>query len=107
MGHLLIGKGLLGAVHRVLRGVLSNTRGDAGRTEVEVELVALADDIALDIRDRGPGVDPATVRVDAPGIAGMRERSEPAGGSFELASGRHGSGTVLRLSLPIQTGGLA
>jgi len=91
------------AIYRVLQEALSNARRHAGGAEVEVELAGSADEVALEVRDRGPGFDAAAVRSDALGIAGMRERADLLGGSFEIAS-RRDHGTVVRLALPVRAG---
>jgi signal transduction histidine kinase len=86
-------------LYRVLQEALSNAARHAGGSEIEVEL-SLADDVVrLEVRDRGPGFDAAAVRPDALGLAGMRERAELLGGSWDITA-RDGGGTCIRLTLP-------
>ena len=94
------------AVYRVLQEALSNAMRHAGGAPVEVELGPSADGITLEVRDHGPGFDATAIRPDALGIAGMRERADLLGGSFEIAAQR-GHGTVVRLDLPVHGGGAA
>lgn len=87
-------------LYRVLQEALSNATRHAGGSGVEVELRAEESALHLEIRDRGPGFDPAAVRPEALGVAGMRERAELLGGSFAVG-GRDGGGTVVALDLPL------
>jgi signal transduction histidine kinase len=92
------------AIYRVLQEALSNAARHAGGADVEVEVTATSSEIRLEVRDRGPGFDPDVIRPDALGVAGMRERAELLGGSFEIGRRTDGPGTVVRLSLPIAEG---
>ncbi len=86
-------------LYRVLQEALSNAARHAAGSEIEVELSQVGDETRLEVRDRGPGFDPSMVRFDALGIAGMRERAELLGGTFDIAP-RDGGGTRIRLALP-------
>jgi signal transduction histidine kinase len=88
-------------LYRVLQEALSNAARHADGSDVEVELGLMDGGLCLEVRDRGPGFDTAAVRPDALGLAGMRERSELLGGSWEI-KGRDGGGTCIRLTLPVQ-----
>ncbi|HEX5823184.1 MAG TPA: sensor histidine kinase [Candidatus Limnocylindrales bacterium] len=88
-------------LYRVLQEALSNAARHAGGSAIEVELSLVDDGVRLDVRDRGPGFDAATVRPDALGLAGMRERAELLGGSWEITA-REGGGTCIRLTLPMR-----
>jgi signal transduction histidine kinase len=87
-------------LYRVLQEALSNAARHAGGSDLEVELSMTEDGLCLEVRDRGPGLDIAAVRPDALGLAGMRERAELLGGSWEI-KGRDGGGTCIRLNLPV------
>jgi signal transduction histidine kinase len=87
-------------LYRVLQEALSNAARHATGSEIEVELAVADDGLRLEVRDRGPGFDAGAVRPDALGLAGMRERAELLGGSWEIAA-REGGGTCIRLTLPL------
>lgn len=90
-------------LYRVLQEALSNAARHAGGSAIEVELALVDESLRLEVRDRGPGFDAAAVRPDALGIAGMRERAELLGGSWEITA-REGGGTCIRLTLPLPHG---
>jgi len=92
------------ALYRVLQEALSNATRHAAGAEVAVRIQGTEDAVHLEVLDRGPGFDPDRVRSEALGVAGMRERAELLGGSFEIANRADGPGTAVRLSLPIQDG---
>jgi signal transduction histidine kinase len=87
-------------LYRVLQEALSNAARHAAGSEIEVELAVVDDGLRLEVRDRGPGFDAGAVRPDALGLAGMRERAELLGGSWEITA-RDGGGTCIRLTLPL------
>jgi signal transduction histidine kinase len=87
-------------LYRVLQEALSNATRHAAGSEIEVELAVGDDGLRLEVRDRGPGFDARAVRPDALGLAGMRERAELLGGSWEIMA-RAGGGTCIRLTLPL------
>jgi len=87
-------------LYRVLQEALSNAARHADGADIEVELIRDGDAVSLEVRDRGPGFEPAGVRADALGIAGMRERALLLGGSFEIGP-RDGGGTRVLLVLPL------
>ena len=91
-------------LYRVLQEALSNAARHAGGHAIDVELSRNGPDVRLEVGDRGPGFDPASVRSEALGVAGMHERAELLGGSFEIGPRRDGIGTRVSLSLPIGTG---
>ena len=53
----------------------------------------------LVVRDDGRGFDPGTVRVDAYGITGMRERATAIGARFEIDT-TPGRGTTITVTVP-------
>jgi len=59
------------------------------------------------VRDEGKGIPPeklfemATIGVPGVGIRGMRERIHQLGGSLEISSDGHGSGTIVVVKLPV------
>jgi signal transduction histidine kinase len=88
-------------LYRVLQEALSNAARHAAGSEIEVELSLVDDGVCLEVRDRGPGFAASSVRPDALGLAGMRERAELLGGSWEITA-RDGGGTCVRLTLPVR-----
>ncbi|HEX6127389.1 MAG TPA: sensor histidine kinase, partial [Candidatus Limnocylindria bacterium] len=90
------------ALYRVLAEALSNAARHGGGTDVRVSASRTDDgSLALEVSDAGPGFDPAApVGSGSLGLAGMRERAELLGGSFEVRSAP-GRGTVVRVVLPL------
>lgn len=89
-------------VYRVLQEALSNAARHAAGADIEVRLAHDKDMVRLEVRDRGPGFDPGSVRSDALGVAGMRERAELLGGTFEIGARDDGPGTAVLLALPLR-----
>ena len=89
------------AVVRTLQEALSNaTRHGEGRG-IQVSMQREADAVRLSVEDHGPGFDPqAADRSGHLGLAGMRERAEVLGGSFEVVSAP-GAGTAVMVRLPL------
>jgi len=89
------------AVVRTLQEALSNaTRHGEGRG-IQVSMQREADALRLSVEDHGPGFDPqAADRSGHLGLAGMRERAEVLGGSFEVVSAP-GAGTAVMVRLPL------
>jgi signal transduction histidine kinase len=90
-------------LYRVLQEALSNAARHAAGDTIEVELSRLGGEVWLEVRDRGPGFDPAAVRSEALGVAGMRERAELLGGSLDIGPRTDGTGTRVCLLLPVGT----
>jgi signal transduction histidine kinase len=72
------------AAYRIVQESLTNALRHAGPTTAEVTLSYRDGDLVLDVVDRGRGAtgNPSS-RGGGHGIAGMRERAEAAGGTFE------------------------
>ena len=91
-------------IYRVLQELLANGFRHAGAAGQRVAVAQSRDDVTLEVGDRGTGFDvDATTRRDG-GLAGMRERVQALGGSFDLASVR-GEGTLARVRLPLALAG--
>ena len=91
------------ALLRTLQESLSNaSRHGAGR-EVTVVLEMEKEGLSLEVADSGPGFDLSTV-ASSPGLglAGMRERAQLLGGTFEVES-RPGVGTRVRVRWPLSS----
>jgi two-component system sensor histidine kinase DegS len=92
-------------LYRIVQESLQNVRKHARGAAVHVTLVIRQNQIALSIRDEGPGFDPRVVARRAGreswGLTSMRERAELIGARFVVTS-RPGHGTEVTVSLPLQ-----
>lgn len=89
------------AVYRLLQESLANAFKHAKCENCRVLLTASEDYLTVEVIDDGPGFDPRTAMEKGRlGLAGMRERVEVLGGTFELVSGS-GKGTMVRACLPL------
>lgn len=93
-------------LYRLLQASLVNGFHHANGAEQRVAVKAEEGRLMVEVRDSGPGFDPATISTDGHfGLAGMRDRVEILGGSFDLQSAS-GQGTTIRVSLPLVVPGL-
>ncbi|AYD04140.1 sensor histidine kinase [Neorhizobium sp. NCHU2750] len=84
-------------IYRFVQETLNNGFRHAGGAGQQV-LQRLQDDcVIIDVIDKGPGFDLASVKPTSLGIAGLRERIESLGGGFSVLSGA--SGTTVTISL--------
>jgi len=87
---------------------LTNIAKHAGASHAWVRLAAVDGQVELQIRDDGVGFDTdqlaALVKSGHFGLAGMRERVEMAGGSYQLSSDP-GDGTTITVLLPRRLNG--
>jgi signal transduction histidine kinase len=89
------------ALLRTLQEALSNATRHGGGADLSVKLARDADSLRLAVGDHGPGFDPeAAKRSGRLGLAGMRERAELLGGSFEVDSAPR-MGTTVRVWWPL------
>lgn len=91
------------ALMRTLQEALSNASRHGAGTDVAVRAWSEAGELCLEVADRGPGFDPATVATTESGhlgLAGMRERAELLGGHFAVRSAP-GAGTIVRAGWPL------
>jgi signal transduction histidine kinase len=89
------------ALLRTLQEALSNATRHGKGADLVVELTGKSDMLRLTVTDHGPGFDPQLIeRSGRLGLAGMRERAELLGGTFEIQSAP-GLGTTVRLSWPL------
>lgn len=91
-------------VFRILQEALQNIHKHAGVTATAwVSLHRAGDRLTLEIRDDGPGFDPALATAlhgSGSGLPGIRDRAELAGGTLEIES-TVGEGTTVRLHLEV------
>ena len=71
----------------------------AGTLRVRWRCASPTSGAELVVRDDGCGFDPGTVRVDAYGITGMRERATAIGARFEIDT-TPGTGTTITVTVP-------
>jgi NarL family two-component system sensor histidine kinase YdfH len=82
---------------------LSNIARHSGAKRAWVHISSLPGCLEVEVGDDGSGFDPA-LAASQPGhygLLGMRERAHLAGGSLEI-TGQPGSGTVIRIRLPVR-----
>lgn len=88
-------------LYRLLQEALANGFRHAGGSGQRIEVRADNHRLMVDVSDRGEGFDPEAAAVEGHmGLAGMRERIEILGGSFDVQSGP-GQGTRIRVLLPL------
>jgi len=88
-------------LYRLLQESLANAFHHAKCENCRVVLSADEHSLRIEVMDDGPGFDlRAAMEKGRLGLAGMRERVEVLGGTFELVSGA-GKGTTIRASLPL------
>jgi two-component system sensor histidine kinase UhpB len=87
-------------IYRVAQEALTNVLRHAGCDRADLTLRVTGDALVLDVRDEGQGFDPGAVTAN--GLLGMRERALLVGARLDVRS-RPGHGTLVRLSLPLQS----
>jgi signal transduction histidine kinase len=87
-------------VYRIVQEALTNIVKHAGAQNVSVFVVRRDSMVAAVIEDDGNGFDPADMREDSLGLAGMRERVELHEGRMVLETSP-GGGTTLRVEVPL------
>lgn len=73
-------------VFRLIQEALTNVARHAKASQTEIEVREAEDNIHIDIRDNGIGLNPAQSKQGF-GLLGMRERVSMLGGRIEIASG--------------------
>jgi signal transduction histidine kinase len=84
-------------VYRFVQEALNNSYRHAGGTGQAVAQRFEGGRLVVEVTDKGSGFDPATVRPEGLGLAGMRERIESLGGQFTVQSSA--SGTTVTMAL--------
>jgi signal transduction histidine kinase len=88
-------------LYRLLQESLANTFHHAQAEHCRVDIRGDAQSLTVEVTDDGHGFDlQAALRKGRLGLAGMRERVEIIGGTFELES-TPGRGTRIRVTLPM------
>jgi signal transduction histidine kinase len=83
--------------YRFVQEALSNAYRHAGGAGQSVRCAIEDGRVVIEVCDRGGGFDPAAVRSEALGLAGLRERVESLGGTFAVETSE--GGTTLRMVL--------
>jgi signal transduction histidine kinase len=89
------------AVYRVAQEALSNVSRHAGVAEVQLELRFASHELILCISDAGHGFSTRTT-PPGQGLLGMRDRAAEIGAELEITSATDGSGTRVRLWVPLE-----
>jgi PAS domain S-box-containing protein len=90
-------------LYRFVQEALTNVGRHSGASEAFVVLRKETRDLVCSVRDNGTGCDVEPFRFSNPsglGLAGIRDRVEAVGGSFDLVS-ESGVGTELRVRVPL------
>jgi signal transduction histidine kinase len=88
-------------VYRIVQEALTNVARHAGATRISVLVARKNGNVVAVIEDDGTGFDPATVRDDSLGLAGIRERVALLGGRLRLETAP-GKGTTLAAEVPLR-----
>ena len=93
-------------VYRIAGEALRNAVRHARARRIEVDIRYDREQLRLQIRDDGQGIDPQLLRTDGPsghyGLRGMRERAQSLGGELTIWSDVN-SGTEIDLTVPSST----
>jgi two-component system, NarL family, sensor histidine kinase DevS len=89
------------ALYRIVQEALTNVVKHAGATRVSILLTHRDRSVAAVIEDDGAGFDPAAVREDVLGLAGMRERVGLVGGRLRIEAAA-GTGTTIVAEVPVR-----
>ena len=91
---------------RIIQESLANVRKHADAKHIRVNFNMTDDKLEIEIKDDGNGFNPLAIkRGEWPhlGLQTMQERAEAIGGTFEIDS-TPGTGTVVRVSVPVGVG---
>ncbi|MEZ2218796.1 sensor histidine kinase [Rhizobium sp. RCC_161_2] len=84
-------------IYRFVQEALNNGYRHSDGAVQWVDQGADGKHVTIAVSDDGPGFDPARIPESSLGLAGLRERVESVGGTFELSSSK--DGTIVRMSL--------
>ncbi|WP_435863279.1 sensor histidine kinase [Streptomyces prunicolor] len=86
--------------YRIVQEALTNARRHAPGAAVDVELRYGEEDLAVRVRDNGPG--PVAAGLSGHGLLGMRERAATVGGTLRTGPAP-GGGFVVEARLPVKS----
>jgi PAS domain S-box-containing protein len=97
------------AVFRVVQECLTNIHRHSGSSTAQISVVRCDSSVEIEVQDQGKGI-PEEKRQQMElggkagvGLRGMRERVRQLGGSLEIRSANHGTGTLIKAQLPVAT----
>lgn len=88
------------SIYRFVQEALNNGFRHGGGIDQSVRQTFEDGHVVIEVADGGPGFDPASIRPEGLGLAGLRERIESLGGTFDISTSTHG--TTVRMSLNVQ-----
>jgi len=84
-------------IYRFVQEALNNGYRHGGGAKQRVRQTSRDGRVVIEVSDGGPGFDPARMRPEGLGLAGLRQRVESLGGRFDLESSA--AGTTVTMSL--------
>ena len=87
---------------RIAQEAIHNVKKHAGASQITVQLEYLSDEVNLEVRDDGKGLEANGKLEPGPGhygLTGMKERATAIGGTLDV-TGTPGGGTTVRLKTP-------
>nr|WP_106436980.1 sensor histidine kinase [Streptomyces prunicolor] len=100
-GHVTsLDPGIEVTAYRIVQEALTNARRHAPGAAVDVELRYGDEDLAVRVRDNGPG--PVAAGLSGHGLLGMRERAATVGGTLRTGPAP-GGGFVVEARLPVKS----
>jgi signal transduction histidine kinase len=94
-----ITKDMSTAAFRILQESLTNIARHAEATRVEVSIQTTEEELLLEVRDNGKGLQTEGARRSL-GVVGMRERARQLGGSVTVANGP-AAGVLVQMRVPL------
>lgn len=89
------------AFYRIVQELLTNVAKHAGADEVKIAMRREGDHYVAQVRDNGAGFDPAAIKQDSFGLAGIRERVSALGGTLDIDT-QVGRGTGVTVRIPAE-----
>jgi len=86
----------------VVKEALHNVLGHAGATVATIHIAIENQHIVLEIADDGCGLPPAEKMRHGNGLQNMKSRAAEAGGTCEFPKPESGTGTIVRLKVPVK-----
>ncbi len=103
LGEQPLDQNLSTTLFRIFQETLTNIIRHAGATEVSVSLNEEGGQMTLEVKDNGRGIARSEItNTRSMGLLGMRERAALLGGIFRIGRLRKGTGTRVKVSIPVQ-----
>ncbi|MGD9479556.1 sensor histidine kinase [Shinella sp. G-2] len=87
-------------IYRFVQETLNNAFRHGGGRGQRVAQRMEDGQLVIEVADSGPGFEPGSIRPTSLGLAGLRERIESLGGTFEIATSA--KGTIARMTASIE-----